>query len=68
MTIVRCTPGTPAPWTARYASVGHFGEPSGFTVWCEAGELLPPPREDGQVCAPAWYVEVAEVVVTLIAA
>lgn len=67
MTIVRFEPGTAAPRDARYSLVGHYGEPTGFVVWCPAGESLPPPPERLQ--APLlWYVEMAEVAVTPIAA
>jgi hypothetical protein len=68
MTIVRYQTGTRSPRDARYALVGHYGEPAGFAVWCPAGESLPSPPEVLQVSPPLWYVEVAETALTLIAA
>jgi hypothetical protein len=39
--ILRFQPGVDAPWTGRYALVGHFGEPTGFKVWLDQGQRLP---------------------------
>jgi hypothetical protein len=41
MAIHRHAPGEPAPIAGRYALVGHYGEPTNFTVRCEAGERFP---------------------------
>lgn len=58
MPIVRYERGAEAPRDARYALVGHYGEPAGFTVWCEADEALPSHGEEVNVAPPLWYVEV----------
>jgi hypothetical protein len=69
MTIVRYEKGTQVPRDARYSLVGHYGEPTGFVVWCSSGESLPPPPPgDLDTTPPLWYVEVADVAVSLIAA
>jgi hypothetical protein len=68
MTIARYEAGTRAPRDARYALVGHYGEPTRLVTWCQTGESLPPPPEGLQAGRPLWYVEVADAAVTLIAA
>lgn len=68
MVIVRHERGAIAPRDARYALVGHFGEPTGFIVACRAGEALPLQDGKEEVSRPLWYVEVAEVTVEALAA
>lgn len=68
MPIVRYERGARVPRDARYALVGHFGEPAGFTVWCEAGEALPSHEEEASVSPPLWYVEVVPVQVEVLTA
>lgn len=41
MAIHRPPPGSPAPRAGTYALVGHYGEPTGFTVECDQGDRLP---------------------------
>lgn len=61
MPIVRFERGAKAPRDARYALVGHYGEPAGFTVWCEAGEALPSQEGELGAAPPLWYVEMVQV-------
>jgi hypothetical protein len=68
MVIVRHERGAQAPRDARYALVGHFGEPTGFAVCCNAGEALPLESGDDEVVTPLWYVEVGEEASELLAA
>lgn len=68
MVIVRHERGAIAPRDARYALVGHYGEPTGFIVACHAGEVLPLQNGEEKVVSPLWYVEVAEVAVEVLAA
>lgn len=55
MPVVRLQPGDLAPWTGRYALVGHYGEATTYSVRLNEGERLPlmsGPAEYG----PFWYV------------
>lgn len=68
MVIVRLQPGVGAPSAGRFALVGHFGEPTGFSLWCEVEDELPhTPVEDG-IAAPFWYVQIEREFAGLLAA
>lgn len=70
MTIVRFEPGEEAPGDARYLLVGHYGEPSGLVVRCDAGEPLPqpPPELRAALKGPYCYVRDEEELETWLAA
>lgn len=59
MPVVRHYPGETAPWKGTYALVGHFGEPTSFAVWCEAGERLPVVSVAADY-GPFWFVHMSE--------
>jgi hypothetical protein len=68
MIIVRHQAGSTAPRDARYALVGHYGEPTGLAVWLRSGMPFPPPPDEVRLDPPLWYVEMTEAAVTQIAA
>lgn len=55
MPILRHTPGDRAWEGGWYALVGHYGESTDFTVWCDAGDALPPVTATAEF-GPLWYV------------
>jgi hypothetical protein len=59
MAILRHAPGEPAPIAGRYALVGHYGEPTDYSVSCDAGDLLPVFTIASQL-GPFWFVLVDE--------
>jgi hypothetical protein len=60
MAIWRHEPGVRAPGDGMYALVGHYGEPTGFAVWCNAGDQLPLSAVAEDVATPLWFVQVGE--------
>jgi hypothetical protein len=55
MVIVRLAPGDAAPWTGTYALVGHYGEPTSYSVKRKAGERLPVVELMADI-EPVWFV------------
>lgn len=60
MAIVRHEAGGIAPADGTYALVGHYGEASGFAVWCQKGDRLPLAIVGEDIEAPLWFVQVGE--------
>jgi hypothetical protein len=58
MAISRYEPGTIVSDRGAYALVGHYGEPTGVTVWREAGECLP--LVSAGVEYPLWFFLVVD--------
>ena len=59
MPIFRLQPGEVAPWSGQYALVGHYGEATDASVWCDAGQRLPVLAGPNEV-GPLWFVLVEE--------
>lgn len=55
MPIYRIQPGEPAPWTGQYRLVGHYGERTNYSVWCEEGATLPLVTSTADI-GPLWFV------------
>lgn len=55
MVLLRLQPGNTAPWTGQYSLVGHYGEGTNFSVWCDAGERLPSVIITSDM-GPFWFV------------
>jgi hypothetical protein len=67
MVIIRIEPGGRAPVAGVFALVGHWGESTGFTYECRAGDRLPAAIEF-PADAALWYVLCDQAVETLLAA
>lgn len=66
--LIRFEAGTTAPASGTYALVGHYGEETGFAVWCNAGEKLPLALISVQVAHPLWFHQVGGEMTGLLAA
>jgi hypothetical protein len=60
MAIYRHEPGAATPGNGMYALVGHYGEPTGFAIWCNTGDRLPLTAVAEDVATPLWYVQIGE--------
>jgi hypothetical protein len=56
MVIIRFEPGRRAPVAGVFVLVGHWGEPTGFTYECQAGDRLPRAVLEVPAGGALWYV------------
>jgi hypothetical protein len=59
MALLRHQPGDIVPRTGTYVLVGHYGEGTDLTVWCQAGQRFPT-MVGAADFGPFWFVQVHE--------